>query len=381
MESKKYCTPISLIMLFLTLLLLFSLSACEKRQVKEKTLIRIGALLPLSGPMSNRGQHEKEAIELAINDFNSANSDVLLKMIFEDSHGRLPEHVALKLLHTDNVSAIIASTTPVSRSIYTLANKKKVIMTFLCSDPTIQKESPYIFRLYESKEAEAEQIVKYFGITGEKVAVLYLDQQDITNQLVNFIMPDFRKNQIKVLFYAPYQPGKSNFKEYVNGLKNSGADSFLLLGSSDELVGIFEELYRQKLIGEIKLVGGISLVSPRNAGVRLPEGVIAAVPRYIIEKNERAKVFESDFQKINKHAPNLYAAFAYNATQILAEGLAYASLKGGGNPDLVTFHVVGKRYQGIFGEASIDNEGSLVLPMELGVIRDGTMLPLKIEKQ
>jgi len=43
--------------------------------VKEKSVIRIGALLPLTGPLSNRGQQEKEAIELAINDFNSTNSD------------------------------------------------------------------------------------------------------------------------------------------------------------------------------------------------------------------------------------------------------------------------------------------------------------------
>jgi branched-chain amino acid transport system substrate-binding protein len=366
-------------MSFLALLSVFSLTSCEKPHVKEKSVIKIGALLPLTGPLSTRGQQEKDGIELAIDHFNSTNSDVSLKVIFEDSYGRLPEHIALKLLHADKVSAIIASTTPVSRSIYTLANKKKVIMAFLCSDPTIQKESPYIFRLYESKEAESEQIKKYFTITQEKVAVLYLDQQDITNQLITYIMPDFRKNQIRVLFYAPYEQGRSNFKEFITYVKNSGADTFLILGSSDELQGIFEELARQKLIGKIKIVGGISLLSLGDTGTRLSEGVTAAVPRYVIEKNEKAKVFEADFQKINNHAPNLYAAFSYNATQILAEGLAYSFIKGRGNPETVTFHVVGKRYQGIFGEVSIDNEGSLVVPMELGFMRDGKILPLKIE--
>jgi ABC-type branched-subunit amino acid transport system substrate-binding protein len=380
MRWKKYSVLLSIIVSFPAFLLVFSLASCEKPKVKEKSMVKLGAILPLTGPLNARAQQEKEAIELAIADFNSANSDVALEVIFEDSHGRLPEHIALKLLQTDKVSAIIASTTPVSRSIYTLANKHKVIMVMLCSDPTIQKESPYIFRLYESKEVEAEQIVRYFAITGEKVAVLYLDQQDITNQLINYIMPNFKKNQVKILFYAPYETGRVNFKESIDGIKNSGADSFLILGSGDELQAIFEELSRQKLIGKIKIVGGISLLSLTDT-TALPNGVIAAVPRYVIEKNEKAKVFESDFQKINNHSPNLYAAFAYNAAQILAEGLAYAFMKGGGNPETVTFHVVGRKYQGILGDVSIDNEGALIIPMELTVIREGKILPLNVEKK
>jgi branched-chain amino acid transport system substrate-binding protein len=380
MKWKKRNVLLSIIMSLVTLLSLFCLPSCEKPKIKEKSVIKIGALLPLTGPLSARGQQEKEAIELAINDFNTSNGEVVMKVIFEDSHGRLPEHITLKLLQTDKVSAIIASTTPVSRSIYTLANKHKLIMAVLCSDPTIQKESPYIFRLYESKEAEAEQIVKYFTLTGEKVAVLYLDQQDITNQLINYLMPNFKKSQIKVLFYAPYEPGRVNFKEYITSVKNSGADSFLILGSGDELRSIFEELTRQKLLGKIKIVGGISLLSLTDTTTLL-NGVIAAVPQYIIEKNDKAKVFESDFRKINNHAPNLYAAFAYNAAQILAEGLAYAFVKGGGNPETVTFHVVGRKYQGILGDVSIDNEGALIVPMQLSVIREGRILPLTIEKK
>ena len=377
MESKKYCTPISIIMSFLTLLLVFSLSACEKPQVKEKSLIRIGALLPLTGPLSNRGQQEKEAIELAINDFNSMNSDVTMKLIFEDSHGRSPEDIAVKLLDYHKVSAIIASTTPVSRSISHLANKNKLIMAFLCSDPTIQTQSPYIFRLYESKEAEAEQIVKYLTMTDKKVAVLYMDQQEITNQLVTYLMPEFRQKKIKVLFYEPYKPGEKNFKKTIDRMKISEADSILILGFGDELRSIFEELARQKLIGKITIIGGIGLLSLNDTATTLPDGVIVAVPQYVIEKNEKARAFDENFQKTYNHTPNLNAAFAYNAVQILSEGLAYGLVKGRGNAETVSFHVTNRTYQGIMGEVHVDNQGALIVPMELGVIREGKIFRIK----
>ncbi len=377
MKSKKYCTSTSIILTFTILLLLFSLSSCEKPKIKEKSLIRIGALLPLTGSLSNRGQQEKEAIELAINDFNSTNSDVVMKVIFEDSHGRSPEDIAKKLLDTDKVSAIVASTTPVSRSIYTMANKNKLIMAFLCSDPTIQKESPYIFRLYESKEAEAEQISKYYTITGKKVVVLYLDQWEITNQLTNYLMPKFRQNKINVLFYEPYEQGKKNFKETIDRIKFSEADSISILGYGDELHAILEELVHQKLFGKMKIVGGIGLLSLNNT-TKLPDGVIVAVPQYVIEKNEKARVFEENFQKIYNHAPNLQAAFAYNAIQILSEGLAYGFIKGQESAETVSYHVTNRTYQGIMGEVRVDDQGALTVPMELGIIREGKILPLKV---
>ena len=379
MKSEKYCTSISIIMSFLTLLLVCSLSACEKPQVKEKSVIRIGALLPLTGPLSNRGQQEKEAIELAINDFNGTNSDVTMKLIFEDSHGRSPEDIASKLLHYHKVSAIIASTTPVSRSISHLANKNKLIMAFLCSDPTIQTESPYIFRLYESKEAEAEQIVKYLTITDDKVAVLYMDQQEITNQLTNYLMPEFRQKKIKVLFYEPYEPEETIFKKTIDRMNISDADSLLILGFGDELRSIFEEIARQKLIGKITIIGGIGLLSLNDTATTLPDGVIVAVPQYVIEKNEKARAFDENFQKTYNHTPNLNAAFAYNAVQILSEGLAYALIKGQGNAETVSFHVTNRTYQGIMGEVHVDNMGALVVPMEMGNIRAGKISPLNVE--
>ena len=379
MKSKKYCNLTSIFLTFIILLLLFSLSGCEKPKVKEKSLIRIGALLPLTGSLSNRGQQEKEAIELAINDFNSTNSDVVMKVIFEDSHGRSPMDIAKKLLDTDKVSAIVASTTLVSRSIYTMANKNKIIMAFLCSDPTIQKESPYIFRLYESKESEAEQISKYYKIADKKVVVLYLDQPEITNQLTNYLMPEFRQNKIKVIFYEPFVPGEKNFKETIDRVKISEADSILTLGFGNELYSVLEELDSQKLLRKIKIVGGIGILSLNNTATKLPDGVIVAVPQYVIEKNKKARAFEENFQKIYNHAPNLHAAFAYNAIQILSEGLAYGLIKGQGSAETVSFHVTNRTYQGIMGEVHVDDQGALTLPMELGIIREGKILPFKAE--
>jgi branched-chain amino acid transport system substrate-binding protein len=380
MKTKRNYISAPIILLFLVPFLLFSLASCQKQKVKEKPIIKIGALLPLTGPLGNRGQQEKEAIELAINDFNSNNSEVIMAVIFEDSYGRPYKDRANKLLESDKVSAILASTSPVSRSIYPLANEKKIIMAFLCSDPTIQKESPYIFRLYESKESEAEQISKYYGMADKKIIVLYLDQPEITNQLTSYLMPAFRQNKSKILFYEPLATGQKYFKETIDRANNSGANSILLLGSGDELRSILEEIGRQNLIEKTEVVGGIGLLSFNESATILPDGVIVAVPQYLIDKNEKAKAFEEKFLKTYDHNPNIHAAFAYDAVQILSEGLGYGLNKGQGSAETVAFHVTNRKYQGIMGEVHVDNMGALVVPMEVGVIEKGKILPLTVRE-
>jgi len=75
--------------------------------------------------------------------------------------------------------------------------------------------------------------------------------------LLTYLMPEFRLNKIKVLFYEPYKPGEKYFEKTIDRMKLSETDSVLILGFGDELRSIFERTCRQKLIGEITIVGGI----------------------------------------------------------------------------------------------------------------------------
>lgn len=381
MELMKYRTS-SAIIAVITLFLFFCLSHCTSSQdtkQKEKPLLKLGILLPLTGPLSQRGEEEKKAIELAINDFNSQSNDAVVKAIFENSNGVNLDDVTKKLLERDNVSALVASTTSVSRSIFHLANKNKLIMAFLCPDSTIQQASPYIFRLYESKEAEATRILKYYTVEDKKnrkVVVLYANHTEITEQITDYVMSGFMRKKINTVFYEPYDIGEKDFRDTVERIKLSGATSLLLLSFDNEYRLILEELARQKLIGKIEIVGGFPFLISQHLPDNLLEGVIVAAPEYALQKNEKTKAFEERFSKFYGHAPNIYAAFAYNAIQILSGGLVEGLVISKGNADTVSFKITNRKYYGVIGDVSIDNMGGLIVPMGLGVIREGKIVPL-----
>ena len=380
---KKYRLSASIIFIILILVSIFSFTDCnrqpQKEKEKEKAILKIGVILPLTGPLTYRGQEEKKAMELAMQDFNQKHADASINLIFKDSNSRSLEAITDSLLNTERVSAFMASTAPVSRSISYIANKNKIIMGFLTFDSTIQRLSPYIFRLYESKEAEAEQIARYYARDNksDKIVVLYANQPEISRQIIDYLIPKFMQSNINISFYEPYAPGQTNFKKTVERIEHSRATSLLILGFKEEYSPILEELARRKLTGRIKIVSGITLLSLENLSSELFEGTIIAAPQYVFDKNERAKAFEQRFLNVYGHTPGFEAAFAYDAVSILSEGLVDGLVSGHGNAETVSFKTTNRKYEGVMGNLAIDNEGGLSVPMGMGVIRKGKIVPLR----
>ncbi len=180
---------------------------------------------------------------------------------------------------------------------------------------------------------------------------------------------------IDVIYYEPYDLVEKDFKAKIERLKLSGANSLMIFGFGYEYLPILKELAQQKLIGKIEITGGWGFLVANKLPAELAEGAIVAGPRYVFQKNEKARLFEEKFTTTYGHAPNLDAAFAYDSVNIFAEGLIQGLIEKQGNADTVSFNITNHKYDGVMGEVSVDNEGGLTVPMGLGVIRQGKILP------
>jgi len=351
----------------------------SKQKIKEYEAIKIGVILPLTGPMNYLGENERKAIELAAKDINSKYNREIIKVLFKDSKGSPSEAetIANKLMNVDEVSAFVTSSYSISDVVLPIANKNKIIIAMLCTDPDIQKESPYAFRLYESMSSEANQLLEYYSKSKEKkkVVVFYLNHPDIVKELTVYLIPGFMENKINVVYYEPYDATDKDFKIKVERLKQSGANNLLIIGHSSEHDSLFKELARQGLIGKIQIAGGWGFIMPNNVPANLLKGTIVAGPKYFFLKNEKAKQFEESFRKEYGYAPDLDTTFAYNGMNILFEGLIYGLIGKKGNSDTVSRKLINSIQDGVMGEVSIDTYGGLEVPMGLGIIRQGEIVP------
>lgn len=351
----------------------------SKQEIKEYKAIKIGAILPLTGPMNYLGENEQKAIELAVKGINNKYNKEIIKVLFEDSKESpdQAETIANKLMNVDEVSAFVTSSYSTSNVVLSIANKNKIIIAMLCTDPDIQKESPYAFRLYESMSSEANQLLEYYSKSKEKkkVVVFYLNHRDIVKELTVYLMPGFMQDKINVVYYEPYDATDKDFKIKVERLKQSGANSLLIIGHSSEHDSLFKELARQGLIGKIEIAGGWGFIMPNNVPANLLQGTIVAGPKYFFLKNEKAKQFEESFRKEYGYAPDLDTTFAYNGMNILFEGLIYGLIEKKGNSDTVSHKLINSIQDGVMGEVSIDTYGGLEVPMGLGIIQQGEIVP------
>lgn len=339
--------------------------------------IRIGAILPLTGALGYLGEEEKKALELAVAHINK--KDKIVSIIFEDSKGKPAEAVtaANKLIDIDKVDALITATTAVSRAVLPVADRNKKLIVALCLDPTIQKESPYAFRLYESMGQEAEILLSYYAAKknrAKKLGVLYVNHAGTVQQLKDYFVPGFEKLGSKVVYQEPYELSDKDFRVKIGKIRKAKVDSLIIIGFGFEYSAIFKQLAQHSLIGKVEISGAWGFIAPNKVPKELLENTVVATPNYVFSKNDKAVRFEKDYFKIYKSKPNFDAAFAYDAVGIIAEGFIRAKA------DTTKAHEEIKKlgtYKGIMGQSVIDSDGGLTVPMSLGIIKSGRIVPLK----
>lgn len=354
---------------------LFLLQSCQVKTPEKE--FKIGAILPLTGPLGYLGVEEKKAIELAVDDINRDSK--LVSVIFEDSKGKPAEAVTVanKLIDINRVDAIITSTTSVSRAVLPIADRNKKIIAALCLDPTIQKDSIYAFRLYEGMGEEANVLLDHYASKenkSKKIGVLYINHAGTVQQLEDYFIPGFKKIGANVVYQEPYELTEKDFRVKIEKARRLNLDSLIIIGFGFEYVPIFQQLAQHGLIGKIEIAGAWGFIAPNKVPSELLENTVVAAPKYVFSKNDKALTFENKYHEKFGNTPNFDAAFAYEAVGIIVDGLKRA----GGKTDKVLSELSKSgQYNGIMGQSTLDSEGALSVPMGLGIIKNGKIIPLE----
>ncbi len=340
---------------------------------QTKQPIKIGAILPLTGPLAYLGEGEKNAIKLAAQ--RASNQYQPIKLVIEDSRGHPADAVtaANKLISIDKVAAIITSTTSVSRAVLPIATNAKLILAALCMDPTIQKESPFAFRLYEGMDQEAETLLKFYNNSkAKRVGMLYVNHAGTVQQLNDFILPGLKKNGINLVYQESYELNDNDFRDSISKLRNANVQSLIVIGFGFKYLSIFKALSEQHLLGKIQITGGWGFIAPNKVPAPLLEGIVVASPQYVFAKNNAGLTFINEYKKLYGEKPNFDDAFAFQAAKILMSSLANAH----GQADKAANAMRNSKYKGVMGAVTIGKDGALHVPMGLGIIRKGHIVPL-----
>jgi len=252
-------------------------------QTTEGEMIKIGAVLPITGIAAVVGENEKNGIQLAVDEINASGgiSGRKIEIIFEDDRTEPNQTVGAiqKLISVDKVDALIGGAWDflANAAIPVIDREKKIMITPSALPDTLEKTSEYLFVTHSPVSLNETAIVEYLEKAGgNKVAIfsvnnlwgqahlavfkkaISLSGKTLVNET---IVPQFDNNDIQreLSLLKPLHPDifivALNFGDSANFLRKKEE-----LGISGNVLADFhvEDGYRQGNIPE-ELLSNVSI--------------------------------------------------------------------------------------------------------------------------
>ncbi|MCK5057939.1 MAG: ABC transporter substrate-binding protein [Candidatus Aminicenantes bacterium] len=374
--SKKIVLIISVIIL---LSLLFSPS-CKK---DDQSVIKIGVVTAITGPVAPYGNNVRDGCLLATEEINTHEgiNGHQIKLIIEDEESSPQKAVnaVRKLISVDKVQVIIG---PIISSGFLaaapIAEKDEVVLL----SPTgmadnISDAGDYIFRNRTTASQEAGALANYImdETKFRKFSVLRVDS-DYSISFISVCKDIIEQRGGNILMEEYFKQGATDFRAQLTSIKDSNPDAIIIIGIPIELGKILKQIKELGL--NIPLFSN-SIDSPQifELAEGAEDGLIFSSTFYEIESgSEKLKAFDKKFQDRFGRRSHFFAANAYDAIYILKEVLENNGYDGRKIKDgLYSL----KKFKGVIGVVEFDNKGDLKYPNTvIKQIKNGEFRVIKI---
>ena len=358
--------------ILLSLCMVLSLVACkdekkESAQTDKRPIVKIGAMLPMSGDMAEFGVNSRYAIEFAAEDHKD--SPIKFEVIFEDDTFT-PSRAAVianKFVSVDKVDAIVSSFSPAGSAVSPIADKAKVLHISLSNAANIA-EGELNFTDWQQSDIAAQKLVDYLVSQNCKKVVSF-NMETVGNEEMRINTNHFldEKGIEYKEFY--FNPGNRDFELMIQKALDFGADYWILNSFSPE-----QDILRKKMI-ENKI--DIPVVNIQC--MKLSKNLKLFENQAFADAPDGNKEFiERMAKKTSSKVLNI-AAYAYDIVNLIMQANEdfYAKNNRIANDyELADTLKKTKFYQGVVGELEVQDNGVIKSPSVMKKIINGEAIIL-----
>ncbi len=298
-------------------------------QQKESspTIIKIGMITPLTGPLSTFGVSIRDGVNLAVKDFNSSHENFKIELIVQNNEGEKEKTEQMIKEFADNpevlaiIGPLISSNTLTAGQI--AQAEKIVLITPTATSPKISNLGNYIFRTCPSDLDQGGDVAKFVIEEGySQIGVIYQEDETYSVDLAMVFIEEMQKMGREVFPILTYKKEASDFSQQVIEIEKEKPEIIFGPGYPSEIT-VFVQQLREKGLTEIQFIGGDGITN---------EDYIKFGGESV-EETFGNTLFDSAnpdplVQKIAKDYENLYqvkidwmAAHSYDALNVLAKAI------------------------------------------------------------
>lgn len=339
--------------------------------------VKIGLLVPLTGPAAADGLSVLNAVKIAVDRVNAAGGVLgkKVELVYYDDRTDPKEAVAVayKLIEKDKVVAAVGGSYSMpTRAVAPIFQESRIpLVAAYAVHPDITKAGEYCFRngFLGTVEGAAAGHVAVEMLKAKRVAILTMD-----NDFGRTLDEGFRKyvqdKGVEVVYEKLYPLAEKDYKPYLSAIKEAKPDLIFVAGYYAQAGNIVRQ---SKEIGlNVQILGEEGFDSPKFLEIAgdAAEGVIIVTnlnrddPRPVVQ--EFVKEYKARYNII----PDMVGASAYDAFMIIVDAIRRA---GTTEPDKVRKAIAEtKGFDGLTGVINGFTEiGEVVKPVQVQIVKGG----------
>ncbi len=324
----------------------------------KKENLKVGAILPLSGPAAIWGENLKNSMELAREELTK--EGINIEVIYEDSQAKPTEGLNAynKLKNIDNVDIMLTAFSRVSVPLISIADQDKMplIMTLVAAKG-VADQSSFAFRFYSNErqyvDPHFEGLIKNKNY--KKIAVLNINDEYGVS-ILDVIKERAAIAGIEITIDESFAPGNSDFKTQLTKLKSKNPEALLFVASTPvEVTNLIKQARELDLKAD--LIEASATLASKSTIVGLGEAVDGVYTiTFPFSLGLTGSEFALKYKNNFGNEPLFIAPFGYDTIMMLAKATNGKSAKG---EELVEKIIGLKKFDSLNGEVEIQSNGEI----------------------
>ncbi|RZB32068.1 MAG: branched-chain amino acid transport system substrate-binding protein [Desulfobacteraceae bacterium Eth-SRB1] len=340
------------IRMIVCLVVLFSVFNTISAKANSKDQKLVGVILPFSSAFVNIANEQKNAIELAVKEFDD------IKVIYEDSKSDEAGAIEAfnKFTNMENSPfAIISCASWVATALHPLSAKENIFHIVIGSAIIERTQPKHTVRFTLDANQEEKQLANYL-IKFNRIAIYNMDN-GYGNNWKKTIEQNLSDKIVKAI---AYNPQNKDFKDDLAEIKKANPDVLVLLSAGN--AAIIAKQARELGI-TAKFVGTRPIErSELLQEAQYTDGLVYTYPSY-----DRYHPMIAKYTKEYGNPPTVFAVEAYDSMK----SLLTAAKEGNHSTEALFDWYAGRTYIGALGEVHFDENGDANYPYMYKEISDG----------
>ena len=298
----------------LIILIVWAVQSWKNKNQPHQQVLKMGAILPQTGPGAVFASYIKDGIDLAVEEVN-AGAYPHMTVLYEDSKNQPKEAVTVynKLVSTQSPAVIIVALSSVAKALAPLAAESGTAQVYVAVAIPDITDGKYTFRIYPEASGMAGVMARFNidHMQAKTSAVVYIND-DFGRVSLDAYKKEVESHGGSVIFSESYELQQTDFRSLISKLNAvSPAPNVIYLSGYGPSYGVFVRQLKEQGVSS-QLTADMTMGLPST----LEQAGPAAENIYFVDGKVSSEFTQRFIRKYGR-SPSSYAGYAYDITKLV----------------------------------------------------------------